>query len=369
MALTTLPTRDPADLGTEITDTRTPRANELSAAHVEAIKDRVIEIGTDIGTDSAPAGGSLKARMTAVEATAAAKAAVGAGIVAVGAASSDGVSATAARVDHVHAHGTQAGGSLHADATRSVAGFMPAADVVRLDATQRRLLWRWNGTDVTQFGAQVNYGTITGTVVPTVVASAWGTNLLRITVTSLDSTNAEMAVIPVTGLSLPRRYGVRIRYSAQSFSGGGGGQARGYGWIGGYDSGGSGYGAAILCFDTSANRRVNQLLAGVVSQSSLAAGPTTAAGHETEDDFTLSSLTPTGTPGYNLRHVGRPAASSVVSAVNQNSPALTGTWTGRTLTGFGLAFSASGVFTAWSGTIDIEAIEILTHPDDATPQS
>jgi hypothetical protein len=44
-----------------------------------------------------------------------------------------GVSDKAARSDHVHAHGNQAGGSLHADATSGAAGFMPAADKAKLD--------------------------------------------------------------------------------------------------------------------------------------------------------------------------------------------------------------------------------------------
>jgi len=44
-----------------------------------------------------------------------------------------GVGTTVARADHVHAHGDQAGGSLHAAATTSVAGFMSAADKTKLD--------------------------------------------------------------------------------------------------------------------------------------------------------------------------------------------------------------------------------------------
>lgn len=44
-----------------------------------------------------------------------------------------GTATTAARSDHVHAHGDQAGGSLHANATTSVAGFMSAADKVKIN--------------------------------------------------------------------------------------------------------------------------------------------------------------------------------------------------------------------------------------------
>jgi hypothetical protein len=44
-----------------------------------------------------------------------------------------GVGTTAARADHIHAHGDQLGGSLHAVATTSVAGFMSPSDKLKLD--------------------------------------------------------------------------------------------------------------------------------------------------------------------------------------------------------------------------------------------
>lgn len=47
-----------------------------------------------------------------------------------------GVAATAARADHVHAHGNQLGGSLHAVAVAGVsAGFVSASDQTKLDNT------------------------------------------------------------------------------------------------------------------------------------------------------------------------------------------------------------------------------------------
>lgn len=45
-----------------------------------------------------------------------------------------GTSTRAARGDHVHAHGAQAGGGLHATATPMVAGFMSAADKTKLNS-------------------------------------------------------------------------------------------------------------------------------------------------------------------------------------------------------------------------------------------
>lgn len=46
----------------------------------------------------------------------------------------EGTSAQLARADHVHSHGNQSGGSLHADATTLSSGFMSAADKVILDS-------------------------------------------------------------------------------------------------------------------------------------------------------------------------------------------------------------------------------------------
>jgi hypothetical protein len=53
--------------------------------------------------------------------------------VAIGTANAEGAATTFARSNHVHAHGDQTSGTLHAVATTSVAGFMSAADKVKLD--------------------------------------------------------------------------------------------------------------------------------------------------------------------------------------------------------------------------------------------
>lgn len=87
---------------------------------------------------------------------------------AVAASGAVGTGVTAARDDHVHAHANQAGGSLHAAATTSVAGFLSAADKTILDALQlpsyvalgassvlgnERILTPDLGVDITDFGA------------------------------------------------------------------------------------------------------------------------------------------------------------------------------------------------------------------------
>ena len=51
----------------------------------------------------------------------------------VGSAADPGTAQTISRSDHVHAHGNQAGGSLHAVATTSVHGFMSSTDKTKLD--------------------------------------------------------------------------------------------------------------------------------------------------------------------------------------------------------------------------------------------
>jgi hypothetical protein len=47
-----------------------------------------------------------------------------------------GVSSQVSKSDHVHAHGDQAGGALHALATTSISGFMSSADKVKIDSVQ-----------------------------------------------------------------------------------------------------------------------------------------------------------------------------------------------------------------------------------------
>lgn len=65
MTITTLPTRNPADLGATLYDARTPNANELAAVNVEKIKDRVIEVATEIGLSSGATAGSINAMRAA----------------------------------------------------------------------------------------------------------------------------------------------------------------------------------------------------------------------------------------------------------------------------------------------------------------
>lgn len=74
------------------------------------------------------AGFMTGADKTKLDGIAASAAAVGAGVVAVGAANNDGASASGARVDHVHAHGAQTDPAMHALATAIAHGFMAAMD-------------------------------------------------------------------------------------------------------------------------------------------------------------------------------------------------------------------------------------------------
>lgn len=65
MTITTLPTRNPSDLGAALYDARTPNANELAAVNVEKIKDRLIEVVTEVGLTSGATAGSINAMRAA----------------------------------------------------------------------------------------------------------------------------------------------------------------------------------------------------------------------------------------------------------------------------------------------------------------
>ena len=78
---------------------------------------------------------------------------------------SAGTSGTApARGDHVHAHGNQAGGTLHSVATTSVAGFMSAADKIKLYSTAKNLVINGN-FEINQRGSGVFNSALTRTFV------------------------------------------------------------------------------------------------------------------------------------------------------------------------------------------------------------
>lgn len=72
--------------------------------------------------------------------------------VAVGTANADGVATSAARADHVHAHGSQTDGSLHAAASTTVAGFMSAADKSKLDSVTSGIISALAGSAGTPSG-------------------------------------------------------------------------------------------------------------------------------------------------------------------------------------------------------------------------
>ncbi len=60
MTITTLPTRDAADLGAALSNVRAPVANELSAVHVENVKDWIIDLATEVGKTDGSTAGSLR---------------------------------------------------------------------------------------------------------------------------------------------------------------------------------------------------------------------------------------------------------------------------------------------------------------------
>lgn len=192
----TQPTKTAGDLGEPLSNTRVPKANELSAVNLEKIKDWIIAFGLELGltdgttvgsvwkalasalldsdfagaelgrltrtgvgaygvvkdntaavappsvTDDSSAGYSVGSLWIAPGAGAAVciDATVGAAVwvpipdpsasvpAAVAAAGAVGTGQSFARSDHVHAHGDQAGGTLHSEATTALAGFLSADD-------------------------------------------------------------------------------------------------------------------------------------------------------------------------------------------------------------------------------------------------
>ena len=73
--------------------------------------------------------------------------------------SQTGVSSSAARADHVHGHGNHSGGTLHAAATTSTAGFLSASDKTKIDALptySRTIFVSGGGTDTANGTALFN---------------------------------------------------------------------------------------------------------------------------------------------------------------------------------------------------------------------
>ena len=104
----------------------------------------------------------------------------------IGTANSSGAATSLSRSDHVHAHGNQPGGTLHAEATGSTAGFMPASAVQaledhedRIDDLEGRALavtarghYDWNGANGYDLDAGNSYDP--EGILPTTVSSTSG---------------------------------------------------------------------------------------------------------------------------------------------------------------------------------------------------
>lgn len=84
----------------------------------------------------------------------------------------EGTASSLARADHQHAHGARAGGTLHANATTTTAGFLSGADKVKVDALETA----FSGTAITGSDTPAPCGTYTPadgeTVIVTVMVAA-----------------------------------------------------------------------------------------------------------------------------------------------------------------------------------------------------
>lgn len=66
MTITTLPTRDAADLGAALSNVRAPVANEFSAVNLEKIKDWIISLASEVGKTDGSTVGSLREAVDAL---------------------------------------------------------------------------------------------------------------------------------------------------------------------------------------------------------------------------------------------------------------------------------------------------------------
>jgi hypothetical protein len=96
--------------------------------------------------------------------------------VTIGTTNSDGVNTSVARSDHVHAHGDQTVGSLHAVATTSVNGFMSSTDKTKLDTLKTK-------------SGLVSAGTFTGSPKKATVTftTAFASTAYSINITGVDA--------------------------------------------------------------------------------------------------------------------------------------------------------------------------------------
>lgn len=120
------------------------------------------------------------------------------------------------------------------------------------------LLWEWNQTDVSQFGASIPFvGGNPGTITPSVVARGSGSQipnpLLRFT---LAGPATGPVVLPIANLSLPRRFA--IEYTMRTTIGI---SLRDFGFVV-YGNAGFQYGFALMSDLSATNRRFYRIEAG-----------------------------------------------------------------------------------------------------------
>jgi hypothetical protein len=91
----------------------------------------------------------------------------------IGTANAEGTANALARQDHVHAHGAQTDGTLHAEATGSVAGFMSTADKSKLDSVSNAELSYLSGVTST-IQTQIDGKQATGNYVTSLTGDVTG---------------------------------------------------------------------------------------------------------------------------------------------------------------------------------------------------
>lgn len=135
----------------------------------------------------------------------------------VGTSNSAGISNSFARADHIHAHGSQTDGSLHAAVTQSINGFMSSSDKIKLDnATssntvgtliQRDATGAFSSGVITVLATTESTNTLTGSLIVGGGASfgkSLYTNLLCVTNTANSTSTSTGSIILSGGLGIPK---------------------------------------------------------------------------------------------------------------------------------------------------------------------
>lgn len=230
------------------------------------------------------------------------------------------------------------------------------------------ILWRWNETDASQFGADV-YTPTTGTSVISFVSGQTDNYPTRLRLTLNNFTGVTQ--FPITDvLHFPARYMLYYKLHDRTGAGGGANDSVGWWFLSNGVGGASGFGWMFGTFPAVNAGRVVRNQAGVIAAGStdpvifqyLAAYPSVCNTLLVDcEPFPL----PTATPRFTIRtqNFGNAANASNGNNLCQTDFAGSYTgWTGQTLDRLGIG--ARYTTAALTHTIDFVEMIVFAHPAD-----